>query len=84
MEHALKGLPSVEPAVPLGVVNIGGEWYFEEFARGAGVASLGLEDAGGAGGTTPGAAPPATVLPPNTPATPAPEERRRILDLFRN
>ena len=84
MEHALKGLPSAEPTVPQGVVNIGGEWYFEEFARGAGVISLGLEDSSGAGGVTPGAAPSATVLPPNTPAAPAPEERRRILDLFRN
>ena len=44
MSYALKGVPVAEPAVPDGVLNIGGDWYFEEFAHGAGVASLGLED----------------------------------------
>ena len=33
-----------EPPAPEGVVNVGGEWYYEEYARGAGVSSLGLED----------------------------------------
>ena len=33
-----------EPTAPEGVVNVGGEWYYEEYARGAGVSSLGLED----------------------------------------
>ncbi len=40
----LKGVPVEEPAVPEGVLTVGGEWYYEEYARGAGVASLGLED----------------------------------------
>ena len=26
------------------MVNVGGEWFYEEYARGAGVSSLGLED----------------------------------------
>jgi penicillin-binding protein 1A len=30
--------------VPEGIVNIGDEWYYEEYTKGAGVASLGLED----------------------------------------
>ena len=70
MQHALKGVPVAELPVPAGVVNVGGEWYYEEYARNAGgVSSLGLED---------GAA------PNNGSAPPAPEERNRILDLFRN
>jgi len=44
MSAALKGVPVEEPAAPEGVVNIGGEWYYEEYAHGGGVASLGLED----------------------------------------
>jgi len=30
--------------VPEGLVNLNGEWYYEEFTRGTGVTSLGLED----------------------------------------
>ena len=44
MTTMLKGVPVQEPAAPDGVVNLGGEWYYEEYARGAGVSSLGLED----------------------------------------
>ena len=72
MQQALKGVAVMEPSVPAGVVNIGGEWFYEEFSRNAGVASLGLQDAPAA---------PASVQPGEAPA---PEERRRILDLFRN
>ena len=71
MERALKGVPVMEPTVPAGVVNVGGEWFYDEYARNAGVASVGLEDRG----TGPGAAPQ---------EAPAPEERNKILDLFRN
>jgi len=44
MGYALKGVPVSEPGAPDGIVNIAGEWYYEEFTRGNGVASLGLED----------------------------------------
>ena len=44
MKSVLKGVPNQEPAVPEGLVNLSGEWYYEEFARGTGVTSLGLED----------------------------------------
>jgi penicillin-binding protein 1A len=44
MTVVLKGVPAEEPAAPEGVLNVGGEWYFEEYARGDGVGSLGLED----------------------------------------
>ena len=72
MQQALKGVPVMEPSVPAGVVNIGGEWFYEEFSRNAGVASLGLQDR------------PAAPAPVSPGQEPAPEERRRILDLFRN
>jgi penicillin-binding protein 1A len=72
MERALKGVPVMEPAVPAGVVNVGGEWFYDEYARSAGVSSVGLEDQ-------------RSTSPAVTPQAPPPsEERSRILDLFRN
>ena len=44
MATVLKGVPVAELTPPDGVVNINGEWYYEEYARSAGVSSLGLED----------------------------------------
>jgi penicillin-binding protein 1A len=44
MGQNLKGVPIDEPKVPGGLVNIGGEWYYEEFAHNRGISSLGLED----------------------------------------
>lgn len=73
MAKALQGVPVADMPVPPGVINIGGDWMFEEFARGSGVSSLGLGD----GGASSGAA-------QEPPATPAAEERSKILDLFRN
>ena len=72
MESALKNLPISELLPPEGVVYAGGEWYYDEFARGAGITSLGLEDKA-AGLTDPAQAP-----------LPAPEDKKKILDLFRN
>ncbi|KQO21916.1 penicillin-binding protein [Acidovorax sp. Leaf76] len=73
MERALKGVPVMEAKVPPGVVNVGGEWFYEEYARNAGVANVGLDDRS--------AASPAGAAPHAPPPT---EERNRILDLFRN
>jgi penicillin-binding protein 1A len=44
MGHALKGVPVQEASAPPGVVESGGGWMYEEFANGAGIQSLGLED----------------------------------------
>jgi penicillin-binding protein 1A len=44
MKTVLKGVPVQEPSPPEGVVNVNGEWYYDEYARGSGVSSLGLED----------------------------------------
>jgi penicillin-binding protein 1A len=74
MEHALKGVPVVQYAPPEGVVNVGGEWYYSEYAHGEGVSSLGMDDSGTGQGSK---AANTRILPPS-------EERSRILDLFRN
>jgi penicillin-binding protein 1A len=69
METALRTLPQAEPLAPAGLVNIGGEWLYDEYAQGGGVGSLGTN----------------TESTPKTPASlPPAEERNRILDLFRN
>ena len=76
METAIKGVPVAEVQAPPGVVQVGGEWYYDDFAPGRGVASLGIDTT-----PSPSAEPPAAA-PIGAP--PAPEERNRILDLFRN
>jgi penicillin-binding protein 1A len=65
MNYALKGVPTQEPRPPQGLVYVGGEWVYDEFAHGAGVSSVGLEQA-----------------PP--PSAPTEEEKKSILDLFKN
>ncbi len=75
MESALKGVPVVEASAPQGVLNINGEWFYEEFSRGRGINSLGLSDPlPGSSGAKEGE--PVTA--------PAPEEKRSILELFSN
>ena len=75
METALKGLPVVESSAPEGLLNIGGEWFYDEFARGAGVNSLGLSDP---------IFDPNVPLPAQNPSQAPAEEKKSILDLFRN
>lgn len=76
METALRGVPVMEYPAPEGVVNVGGEWYYNEFARG-GVSSVGVS-----GNGLPASGDPAAGTP-SRPAAPS-EERKSILDLFRN
>lgn len=68
METALRPLPISEPIPAEGLVQMGGDWYYSEFARNGGISSLGnnVNPSGKA-----------ESLPPE-------EERNRILDLFRN
>jgi len=66
MGTALRDKPVVEPTPPEGVVNIGGEWFYEEYTPGTGVRELGPEEGD-------------LVVPPG-PSTE--EEKRGILDLF--
>ena len=46
MQKALKGVPTAERAVPEGLIQAGGEYYYAENPPGAGVSSLGLGDRG--------------------------------------
>ncbi|MDZ4128027.1 MAG: hypothetical protein U1E02_28245, partial [Hydrogenophaga sp.] len=59
---------------------VGGEWYFEEFTPGNGVHGLGLQDPW-PGAVVPESNPAASTAPA---AAPVVEDRRGILDLFRN
>ena len=43
MSTVLKGVPVSEPLPPPGVVNVGGEWYYSEYADGTGITSLGVD-----------------------------------------
>jgi len=70
MAQALKNVPVMEPAVPEGVVNVGGEWFYDEYAGVAGVTSLGLNKG-------------ANPNQPHVMPMPAADEKRKILDLFR-
>ena len=70
MEHALKDVPVMEPDAPEGVIHSGGEWFYDEYVKGAGISSLGLHD-------KPGVASGVLALPPA-------DEKKRILDLFKN
>ena len=79
MDYALKGIAVTEYPPPEGIVSINGEWYYNEYAKGAGVSSVGMQQDPAAGSSA-GAAPPGgaiQVLPPS-------DEKKRILDLFKN
>jgi penicillin-binding protein 1A len=68
METALRAIPVSEPAVPEGLINIGGDWMFDELSKEGSITSLGVgQDS--------------TASKPS--AVPAGEEKSRILDLFR-
>ena len=77
METALRGVPVAERQPTEGVVNVGGEWYYDNYMPGRAVASLGMD-------ATPVI--PTEVSGSGMPGgqTAPPEERNRILDLFRN
>jgi penicillin-binding protein 1A len=68
METGLRNLPISEPTPAEGLVQMGGEWIYSEFSGGNGISSLGANNA---------AQSQSDALPPE-------EERKRILDLFRN
>lgn len=72
MGEMLNNVPVQQPEAPPGVIQTNGEWYFEEFGPGEGVASLGMADEGAAGFD-------AQIGTPMEP-----RERRNILDLFMN
>ena len=76
MQSALQGVPvAAMPAAPDGVVRVDDEWYYDDYAPGRGIASLGVDTAQSL------SAEELAGLPVGPPAVP--EERSRILDWFR-
>ena len=69
MSSALKGVPVTEPDVPAGVVNIDGEWFYDAYTNTTGITTLGVESEG---------------IAPQVIPMPYEEEKKKILDLFRN
>jgi penicillin-binding protein 1A len=72
MEQALKNVPVMEPSAPEGITNSGGEWYYNEYAKGAGISSVGLDDKLKAPAGT------------EVQTLPAADEKKKIMDLFKN
>src|SRR5574344_463826 len=73
MQYALKDEPVASYTVPPGVVNVDGEWFYQESLSGSGVRSLGMEVDWSAAGSA-----------EQPTAAPDEQERSSILDLFRN
>ncbi len=69
METALRNTPIMEPGAPAGVVYLNNEWYFEEFSKGTGITALGVGE---------------KTTNTQRQTLPAADERKTILDLFRN
>ena len=69
MGTALRGVPVEEPSQPDGMVNIGGEWFYEEYTSGTGVREL---------------APEPEDQAPSTPEPTSSDEKQNILDMFGN
>ena len=68
MRHALKGVPITEYNVPPGIVQQGGEYYYEEYAGGRGIGSVGGSDK-----------PAVEGVPPEVTES----EKKNILDIFK-
>ncbi len=70
MQHALKDVPIAEPVPPAGLTHENGDWAYTEFSKGGGVSSLGMDSKSSGGNTN-------EQLPAN-------DEKKKILDLFKN
>jgi len=85
MSHALKNEPVQEYQAPAGVVRAGGDWYYEEYGPGMGVQAIGLDAPWPGMSTEQSPAGGYGELPMEPAAPPVRnEDRRSILDLFRN
>ena len=82
MEYALKGVPVSEYPAPEGVVNVSGEWYYNEYARGSGVSNVG--GSSGASREARNEEPAPSISEGAIQVLPPTDEKKRILDLFKN
>ncbi|GBU15038.1 penicillin-binding protein 1A [Polaromonas sp.] len=76
METALKGVPVTQYSPPSGLANINNEWYYTEYAQGGGISSVGMQDGQ--------ANSPHLSMPGDIQVLPPSDERKRILELFKN
>jgi penicillin-binding protein 1A len=96
MEQVLKDVPVSELSPTEGLVRVGGEWFFDEFAGDGGIKGLGMDeipvvDPPVAPAVTPAPVPaptpaslPTPVASSPVPVQPLTEEKKSIIDLFRN
>jgi penicillin-binding protein 1A len=91
MEHALKNVPVAELSPTEGIVRVGNEWFYDEYAGEGGIKSLGLDEPTAAEEApasaplpAPAPAPVAAPVPAPVQVPPQAEERNKILDLFKN
>ena len=75
MQSALQGVPVAEVPVPDGLVKVEGEWYYDDYAPGRGISSLGVEASA--------VAPAEALAGVPVGEVPTRQERNSILDLFR-
>ncbi len=68
MQHALQNVPIAEPTPPAGLSHESGDWAYTEFSKGGGVSSLGLDSRSSN----------------SSEQLPANDEKKKILDLFKN
>jgi penicillin-binding protein 1A len=68
MQHALQNVPISEPTPPTGLSHESGDWTYTEFSKGGGVSSLGMDSRSNSSNEP---------LPVN-------DEKKKILDLFKN
>jgi penicillin-binding protein 1A len=73
MQHALQGVPVATLEPPEGLTRANGDWAYNEFA-GTGIRNLGLNGKSNADSSEPN----------GTQALPAEDEKKSILDLFKN
>jgi penicillin-binding protein 1A len=77
MEHALRSTPISELPVPEGLTQVGSEWVFEEYAAGKGIQTLGADKDSQAQASELSQSPAQNSTSPT-------DEKKRILDLFKN
>lgn len=75
MDVALKNTPIEEPLPPTGIIQVGNEWYFEEFGPGKGMANLKSANANSEAESDRAG---------SSPLNPSSDEKKSILDLFLN
>jgi len=87
MQKALQNVPIAEITAPEGLVREGADWFYQEFTKSSGIASLGLGGTDApSSGTGSNASGPTYPSYPSNPGSEnsSSEEKKRIIDIFKN